>query len=162
MDQRGNIHNFIPFWHLLESSVKAVVRLVHWFRKMVEHFFWMLINAIVWLMRRFLKVLARFFWIPMLGLVIYGTVWACSKDGVWSGLISGIIFLILGLFVWAIVYVLAIVVNSGRDVIKAMNEVRWVQDNSSSCDFGAGIAQEPVNSRVVEGSISEVEKRAAD
>jgi hypothetical protein len=162
MDQRRNIHNFNPFWHLPGSSVKAVVQLVNWFRKALVHFFWMFIGVIVWLMRRFLKVLARFFWVPMLGLVMYLTVLDWRLEGAWSSLISGIILLIFGLFVWAIVYVLAIIVNREKDVIKTMSEVRWVQEDAPSYDFGTVPAQESVNSRVVEGSISEVEKCATD
>src|SRR5262249_44627796 len=86
VNKRSYFRDLLPVWQMPSDAVKAVGWFMHWL----------------------LKVLVHFFWIPILGMVIYETVSGWRFDGAWNGVTSGVITLLVGLIVWAILYTLLI------------------------------------------------------
>src|SRR5579864_5865594 len=94
VSKRKYFRGLIPPWQMPSDPVKAV---------------W-------WFIRWLLKVLVHFFWIPILGMVIYEAVSNWRLDGAWNGVSSGIITLLVGLIVWATLYVLLVFANMVSNV----------------------------------------------
>jgi hypothetical protein len=132
VSKRRYLRNFIPPWQMPSDPVKAVWWFIHWS----------------------LKVLVHFFWIPILGMVIYEAVSNWRLDGAWNGASSGVITLLVGLVVWAILSILLVFANIGSNVSRAVNEFQQFQQTFSSRysdDVDAG-------SKVVEGTLSEIQE----
>ncbi len=144
MSKRRYFRNLIPPWRMPSDPVKAVWWFVHWL----------------------LQVLVHFFWIPILGMVIYESVSNWRADGAsnwllyaaWNGISSGVITLLVGLIVWAILYALLIFANIGANVARVVNELNQFQQKFSNHVPYSSSYSDDVDSKVVEGTISEIEE----
>ena len=133
MSKRKYFRDLIPPWKMPSDPVKAVWWFVHWL----------------------LRVLVHFFWIPILGMVIYISV-SQLPFGVWSAVISGLLTLLVGLVVWAILYVLLIFANIGSNVARVVNEVNQFQQKFSYPLPHSSAYGDDADPKVVEGTISEI------
>jgi hypothetical protein len=130
------LRNLIPPWQMPSDPVKAVWWFMHWL----------------------LKILVHFCWIPILGMVIYESVSQWLVDGAWNGVSSGVITLLVGLVVWAILDVLLIFANISANVARVVNELNQFQHRFSSHIPNSSPDSDDADPKVVEGTISEVEK----
>ncbi|HZR40208.1 MAG TPA: hypothetical protein VFB12_08840, partial [Ktedonobacteraceae bacterium] len=88
MRQVKRVRELIPPWNMPADPVKAVF----------------------WFMRWSLKVLVHFFWIPILGMVILETYLNWRVSGIGNGLVGGVVTLLVGIVVWAVLYVVLLFV----------------------------------------------------
>lgn len=134
MSKRKYLRDLVPPWQMPADPVKAVWWFMHWL----------------------LKVLVHFFWIPILGMVIYESVNNWRLAGAWNGGISGVITLFVGLIVWAILYVLLIFANISSNVARVVGEINQFQQNFSYPFSNSSPSSNGTDSKVVEGTISEI------
>jgi hypothetical protein len=130
--------NLIPPWHMPSDPVKALF----------------------WFMGWLLKVLVNFFWLPIIAMVIIETVlnWS-SAGGASSGIVAGIVTLLVGLAFWLILYVVTLFLNVGSAVSQVISDVNRVQRG-----FSARRPSYPYNNEagnednVIEGTITDLEE----
>ena len=130
------VRELIPPWEMPSDPVKAVLWFLHWF----------------------LKVLVHFFWLPILIMVIYITYANWSLGGAWNGIFSGLITLFVGIGLWALLYGVSLVVNVATSISRTISEVTRLQQDLSS-QRSAYIFKEPEQEgQVVEGTITDLEQ----
>lgn len=105
-----------------------------------------------------LRVLVHFFWLPIIGMIIYEMVTDIRVAGLASGLIVGLVTLLIGLGVWAALYVALVIVNFWTRVSRLVSDVNQAQQRMYQGPFSTSYSGRERNERVVEGSISEVEE----
>jgi uncharacterized membrane protein len=117
------------------------------------------VKALWWFMNWLLKVLVRFFWIPVLVMVVYETVSNWRVAGPFNGIVGGIITLLVGAFVWAVLYGLSFVVNIGSSVSRIMSDMNDLQQQSTiyrrPFSQGRTVGNED---NVVEGTITDLDE----
>jgi len=117
------------------------------------------VKAVLWFLHWFLKVLVHFFWLPILIMVIYITYANWSLGGAWNGIISGVITLFVGIGLWALLYGILLLVNIASSISRTITEVTRLQQDLSSQRspyFFNGPEQE--EGHVVEGTITDLEQ----
>jgi len=129
-------NGFFPRWEMPSDPVKAVWWFMHWL----------------------LQVLVRFFWLPIIGMIIYEMVTDIRVAGLASGLIVGLVTLLIGLGVWAALYVALAIVNFWTRVSRLVSGVNQAQQRMYQGPFSTSSSDREYNDHVVEGSISEVEE----
>ncbi|HEX4208431.1 MAG TPA: hypothetical protein VHZ51_30340 [Ktedonobacteraceae bacterium] len=121
------------------------------------------VKALWWFMHWLLQVLVRYLWLPIAVLVVYEVIANARIGGIGSGLVVGVITLGISLIVWAVLYLILLVVNfltKVRHVVSDMHETQQQMyqnpfDNVSS--FSSYQRKASRDGNVVEGSISEVD-----
>lgn len=114
------------------------------------------VKAVWWFMHWLLKVLVRFFWLPIIVMVVYEAVGNGRIDNAMSALFSGAITLLIGLVIWVVLYIVLQLVNLWVRISQAISDADQVQQNMFS-SFSYPYMRDDVNSKVVEGSIEEIE-----
>jgi len=133
---RRYLRSLIPPWQMPADPVRAVWWFMHWL----------------------LKVLVHFFLIPILSMVFYESVSNWRLDGAWNGVSSGVITLLVGLIVWAILYVLLIFANIVSSIVRFVNGLSQFQQKFSYPLSNSSPYSSDTGSKVVEGTISEIEE----
>jgi hypothetical protein len=114
------------------------------------------VKAVFWFLHWFLKVLVHFFWLPILIMVIFFTY--SDWSSAWNGIISGTITLLIGIGLWALLYLVLLIVNVGAGISRTLSEVKRVQKDLSS-QRPSYFFNEPENEeQVIEGTITDIEK----
>jgi hypothetical protein len=129
--------NLIPPWDMPSDPVKGVF----WFM------FWLL------------KVLVSFFWLPVIAMVIIETFlnWS-SAGGATSGIVAGVVTLLVGLAIWGILYVTTLFLNVGSTVSQVISDVNRVQKGSSPRRPVYHFNEMEAEKNVVEGTITDLEE----
>jgi hypothetical protein len=128
------IRGLIPPWEMPSDPVKAVFWFLHWF----------------------LKVLVHFFWVPILILVVFFAYSDWSSAG--NGIISGVITLLIGIGLWAFLYVVLLIVNVGTKVSQVLSEVKRVQQDLSSQRSSYFFNEPEDEGQVIDGTITDIEE----
>ena len=137
MSKNKRVRRLFPAWNMPSDPVKAL---------------W-------WFMNWLLKVLVRFFWLPILIMVVYETVSNWRVAGPFNGIVGGVITLLIGAFVWAILYGLSFAVNIGSNVSRIMSDMSNLQQQSTF--YRRPFTQERTvgnEDNVVEGTITDLEE----
>jgi hypothetical protein len=116
------------------------------------------VKAVWWFMHWLLRVLVPFFWIPILGMVIYEAISNGLVYGIWTAISSGVITLLVGLIVWAVLYVLLIFANISANVVRVVNDLNQFQQKFADHVSDAFPERDNTETKIVEGTIAEVEE----
>ncbi len=137
MIKKRRKRNLIPAWDMPSDPVKAVF----WFM------FWLL------------KVLVSFFWLPIIAMVIIETFlnWK-SAGGATSGIVAGVVTLLVGLVIWAGLYVVTLFLNVGSTVSQVISDVNRAQQGFSSRRPLYPFNDTEAEKNVVEGTITDLEE----
>ena len=146
MNKNNRLRELIPPWEMPSEPVQAVRWFLHWF----------------------LKILVRFFWLPLLVVIVLEVYLNGRSGGVFNGFVNGVTTLFVGLVIWAVLYGVLIVVNVGAPILKAMSDMRRIQQQQRELfsqsytpfmDMNNGASRRSGDEgRVVEGTISEVDE----
>jgi hypothetical protein len=130
------VRELIPPWNMPSDPVKAVLWFLHWL----------------------LKVAVHFFWIPIVGMTIFETWQNWTVDGSVNGILAGAITLLVGIGVWAFLYLILQILNISSSISRVVSEVNRLQRGSASqSTFYPFNSSEP-EGRVVEGTITDLEE----
>jgi hypothetical protein len=137
MSTNKRVRNLFPAWNMPSDPVKAL---------------W-------WFMNWLLQVLVRFFWLPILAMVVYEVVSNWRVAGPFNGIVGGVITLLVGLFVWAILYGLSFLVNLSTSVSRIMSDMNNVQRQSTFYrrPFTPNLSTDNEDN-IVEGTITNLEE----
>ena len=117
------------------------------------------VKGVFWFMHWLLKVLVRFFWIPIIGMVIYETYLSWKVDGIGNGLIAGFVTLLVGICVWAVLYLVLLLLNVSTSVSQIISDVNRMQQQSTLYRHPPNpFADAEPESKVVEGTITDLEE----
>ena len=116
------------------------------------------VKAVFWFMQWLLRVLVRFFWIPILAMVVIETFINWRADGVFNGLISGVITLLIGLGIWLMLYILTLIIRVGNDLSRTINEVTHLQQGMPSQRPFSPFSSAEKRGTVVEGTITDLDE----
>jgi hypothetical protein len=116
------------------------------------------VKAVWWFIHWLLRVLVPFFWIPILGMVIYESISNGLLYGIWAAVSSGVLTLLVGLIVWAVLYVLLIFANISANVVRVVNDLNQFQQKFADHASNAFPDRDDAGAKVVEGTIAEVEE----
>lgn len=109
------------------------------------------VKAVWWFMHWLLKVLVRFFWLPIIVMVAFEAI-----NNARVGNISDILVtLAIGLGLWGVLYLVLQLVNIWVKISQAISDANQVQQNMFNA-FSYPYMRDDMNSKVVEGSISEI------
>jgi len=126
----------IPAWNMPSDPVKAVLWFMHWS----------------------LKVLVRFFWMPIIGMGVYETYLSWRAGGFGNGLVAGVITLLVGMAVWAALYVVLLFLNVSTTVSHFISDVSRAQQDLRSRSPFSPFADAESERKVVEGTITDLEE----
>ena len=129
-----SMRKLIPPWEMPSDPVKAVLWFLHWF----------------------LKVLVHFFWLPIMIMVVYITYSNWRIDGVWNGIISGVITLLIGIGIWALLYLVLLIVNVSTGISRVLSEVTRIQRDFSSQRPPYYFHEQEQEGQVIEGTITDL------
>ncbi len=123
----------IPPWNMPSDPVKAVFWFMHWL----------------------LQVLVRFFWILILAGVVY--------ESILNSVVGGVVTLLIGLALWAGVFVMLFIVNMTSSISQTVSELGRVQRDFRDFTVRApGAPRSTYESeragKVVEGTITDLEE----
>jgi hypothetical protein len=130
------VGEIIPPWNMPSDPVKAVLWFLHWL----------------------LKVLVRFFWIPVLGMTIFETWQNWTVGGSLNGILEGAITLLVGIGVWAFLYMILQILNISTRISRVIAEVNRLQQGSASQRPFYPFNSDEAEGRVVEGTITDLEE----
>lgn len=138
MSRKKNKREWIPPWQMPSDPVRAVFWFVQWL----------------------LTVLVRFFWIPIIGMVIYEIIINSAVGGLANELTSGVITLLVGLVVWAILYGLLALIRVSTTISHTISEVNRLQQTFTerSRNSFTAFREREQEDRVVEGTITDLEE----
>jgi hypothetical protein len=114
------------------------------------------VKALLWFLHWFLKVLVHFFWLPILVGVIFFTY--ADWSNAWNGIISGTITLLIGIVLWALLYLLLVIVNISTKISEVVSEVKRVQQDFSSPRSPYFFNDPEDQGQVIEGTITDIEE----
>ncbi len=140
--RRVNVRTFkrkrelIPPWNMPSDPVKALFWFIHWL----------------------LKVLVRFFWILILAGVIYETIRNSMVGGIGSGLIAGVVTLLVGLGVWAGLAVVLLLFNIGSSISNTFAQVRRMQQGFPPRQSPYWFTEPESDDKIVEGTVTDLEE----
>jgi hypothetical protein len=116
------------------------------------------VKAVFWFMRWLLRVLVRFFWLPILVMMIVETYINWRAGGVFNGVISGTITLLIGLGIWLVLYVLTLIIRVSNDLSRTINEVTHLQQGMPSQNPFSAFSESDKRGKVVEGTITDLDE----
>jgi predicted lipid-binding transport protein (Tim44 family) len=116
------------------------------------------VKAVVWFVHWSLKVVVRFCWIPIIVMVAYETYINGAVGGIFNGFVEGIITLLVGLGVWALLYVLLLCLDISTGISRVISEVGRMQRPTSSRNPFRPFADAGPESTIVEGTITDLEE----
>lgn len=126
------------------------------------------VKAVWWFMHWSLQVAVRYFWLPIALMIVYEGVANTLTDGIGNGLIVGIVTLGIGLVVWAVLYGALRIVNVWMKITQTISDAQAMRQGMFQGPFGQPFGDissfdnherdSNINGKVVEGSISEVDK----
>ncbi len=116
------------------------------------------VKAVVWFMHWSLKVVVRFCWIPIIAMVAYETYINGAVGGIFNGFVEGIITLLVGLGVWALLYVLLLCLDISTGISRVISEVGRMQRPTSSRNSFRPFADAGSESTIVEGTITDLDE----
>lgn len=135
-----------------------ILRIVHFIRKLIPP--WEMpsdpVKAVFWFLHWFLKVLVHFFWVPILLLVVFFTY--SDWSSAWNGIISGTITLLIGIALWVLLYIVLFIVNVGTKVSQVLSEVKRVQQDPSSQRSSYFFNEPEDKGQVIDGTITDIEE----
>ncbi|QBD82103.1 hypothetical protein EPA93_41445 [Ktedonosporobacter rubrisoli] len=111
------------------------------------------VKAVIWFMGWLLKIAVRFFWVPIIVMVALETYLNWSTAGPMNGVVGGIITLLIGLFVWAVLYILERVWKFFTSVSRIISEVGQLQRSTTSYKPFSRFEDAKSRGKVVEGTI---------
>ncbi len=117
------------------------------------------VKAVFWFMHWFLKVVVTFFWIPILVMVTYETYlnWNAS-GGITSAIVSGMITLLVGLGVWALLYIVLLITNISTGIKRVISEMSHVERPFTSQRPFPPFMDFDSQENIVEGTITDLEE----
>lgn len=138
-----SVRDLVPPWNMPSDPVKAVLWFLHWF----------------------LRVLVHFFWLPIGVMCVYELVANWMAGGAWNGIVSAFVTLFVGMLVWGILYAITLAVNFATRVSQVIANVSRLQDQMPGMSgfspfdtpFGQ-TQQDPPRTRIVEGTITDLEE----
>ena len=137
MSRNKRQRELIPPWNMPSDPVKAVFWFMHWL----------------------LRVLVRFFWIPIIAMVIYETYLSWKVDGIGNGLIAGFVTLLVGICVWAVLYLVLLLLNVSTSVSQIISDVNRMQQQGTLYRHPPSpFTDAEPESKVVEGTITDLEE----
>ena len=134
MSTKKRKKELIPPWDMPSDPVKAVWWFLHWV----------------------LKVVVRFCWIPIGLMVIYETYVNWNAGGVASGIIGGVITLLVGLGVWALLYVVALLLEVSSTITRTIADVSRFEQQMQTRRFNP--FDDLSDENVVEGTITDLDE----
>lgn len=114
------------------------------------------VKAVWWFMHWLLEVLVRFFWLPIIVMVVFEAINNAPIGHVGDAVFSGFVTLLVGLVIWAVLYIVLQLVNLWVRISQAIADANQVQQNMFNGSFSYPYMRDDMNSKVVEGSIEEV------
>jgi hypothetical protein len=103
-----------------------------------------------------LKVIVRFFWIPIMAMALYETYVNRVVGGLSNGIVGGVITLLVGIVVWAVLYVALLCFSIGTKITQTVDLGNRLQQGFSSRRPFSPFSD--TESRVVEGTITDLEE----
>src|SRR6266496_3068875 len=99
------------------------------------------------------------FWLPIIAMVIIETFlnWK-SAGGATSGIVAGVVTLLVGLVIWAGLYVVTLFLNVGSTVSQVISDVNRAQQGFSSRRPLYPFNDTEAEKNVVEGTITDLEE----
>ncbi len=116
------------------------------------------IKAVFWFMQWLLRVLVRFFWIPLLIIAAIETYINWRAGGVFNGLISGVITLLVCLGIWLVLYILTLIIRVGNDLSRTIEEVTHLQQGIPTQRPFSPFGEAEPRGTVVEGTITDLDE----
>jgi hypothetical protein len=119
------------------------------------------IKAVFWFFHWFLRVLVRFFWIPILAGIVYESISNGRVGGGFSGVISGLVTLLVGLVVWAGLALVLFFFNVSTSISRTLGEVNRMQQGFSArrpVPPMSPFMEQDIKGKVVEGTITDLEE----
>lgn len=114
------------------------------------------VKAVFWFMHWSLKILVNFFWLPIIVMVIIESYLNWTVGGISNALVGGIVTLLVGVALWAILYVLVLALGVSTSVSRLLSDLdRMQQDSAYRRPFSD---KGPDKSKVVEGTITDLEQ----
>ena len=129
----------LPSWNMPSDPIKAVFWFLHWL----------------------LRVLVRFFWILILGAIVYESISNGRVGGGFSGVISGLVTLLVGLAVWAGLALVLFFFNVSTSITRTLGEVNRMQRDFSArrpVPPKSPFMEQEIKGKVVEGTITDLEE----
>ena len=119
------------------------------------------VKAVGWFMHWLLKVVVRFFWLPIIVMVIFETYNSGTVAGIGSGLISGVVTLLVGVFVWGVLQGVLFLVNGWVGVSRVIADARQMQQMQQGMfnRYSSPFSSAESKGKIVEGSLSDVEEK---
>ncbi len=136
MAKHKQVKELIPPWNMPSDPVKAVLWFLHWL----------------------LKVAVRFFWIPVLGMTIFEAWQNWTVGGSVNGILAGVITLLVGIGVWAFLYVILQILNISSGISRVISEVNRMERGSASQRIFYPFNSDEPEGQVVEGTITDLEE----
>jgi len=136
MKKINSIKEIFPPWEMPADPVKAVLWFLHWS----------------------LKVLVRLFWLPISAMVVLETYQNWRVSGAWSGIVGGVITLVVTLGIWGFLYLVLQLVNIGTGISRVIAEVNRVQEGMYSQSPSSSFYEKEREERVVESTITDLEE----
>ena len=139
MRKNTKIRELFPAWEMPSDPVKAVGWFFHWL----------------------LKVLVRFFWLPILGMGAFETYQNWRIDGAFNGIVAGVIAMLVGVGLWALLYGLLTLVNVTTGISQVISQVQQSMSSQNPFDRYDAFSNYNHNERedqVVEGTITDLEE----
>ena len=126
----------IPPWEMPTDPVKAVLWFLHWS----------------------LKVLVRLFWLPIIVMVVLETYQNWRIGGAFSGIVGGVVTLLVTISIWGILYLVLLVLNISTGISHIIEEVNRVQQTMQSQRPSSPFSESEREERVVESTITDLEE----
>jgi hypothetical protein len=117
------------------------------------------VKAVFWFMFWFLRLLVNFFWLPILAMVSIETFlnWS-SAGGALSAIVAGIVTLLIGLTIWAVLYGVVFFLNIGTTLSRVISDVSSVQKSFSARNPLYPFNDSEPEQNVVEGTITDLDE----
>jgi hypothetical protein len=119
------------------------------------------VKAVRWFFHWLLKVLVRFFWLPILGMGAFETYQNWRIDGAFNGIAAGVITVLVGTGVWALLYGLLTLVNVATGISQVISQVQQGMSSQNPFyryDTFDNYRNSEREDQVVEGTITDLEE----
>jgi uncharacterized membrane protein len=118
------------------------------------------VKAVFWFVHWLLKVVVRFFWIPIISMVVYEAYINGNGNvgGFFNGLIAGIVTLLVGLGIWALLYIVLLLFSVGTAISQTVSEMNRIQQNFTSRRPRYPFANGESEKKVVESTITDLDE----
>jgi hypothetical protein len=100
-----------------------------------------------------LQVLVRYFWLPIGAMVVYEVYNNGSRYGLMSGVVVGVITLLIGLALWGMLYVALLLCTFVTSISRTIAEVHRMQQRFSPYRRSSSSVESESEGPIVEGSI---------